>query len=115
MKSTTKRIKTAALLSLSLASPLAWAEPAAVSAPASALGNAVTDDALLNERGKALVTNVNDLDGAVYQNSAQDVITGNNFITDGSFTGNSGLSTVIQNSGNNVLIQNALILNVQVQ
>ena len=105
----------ATLLSIGLGAPLlAWAEPETVNAPG-LLGDAVTDNTLSNERGKAFVTNINNLDGAVYQNSAQDVITGNNFITDGSFTGNSGLSTVIQNSGNNVLIQNALILNVQVQ
>ena len=41
--------------------------------------------------------------------------TGSNVIADGAFSGASGLPMVIQNSGNNVLIQSATIVNVQLQ
>lgn len=37
--------------------------------------------------------------------------TGNNTISDNAFSGASGFATVIQNSGNNVIIQNATIVN----
>jgi len=51
----------------------------------------------------------------VYDNTANDLVTGYNLISDGSLTNNAGMNTVIQNSGNNVLIQNAVILNIQMQ
>lgn len=53
------------------------------------------------------------LQGAVSGNRAIAVVTGNNVITEGSFANASGLPTVIQNSGANVLIQNATIVNIQ--
>lgn len=53
------------------------------------------------------------LNGAVSGNSAVAVATGANVITDGAFSNASGLPMVIQNSGANVLIQNATIVNVQ--
>jgi hypothetical protein len=62
--------------------------------------------------GDALISN-NVLNGAVSDNSARHVVTGDNSITAGSFANASGLPTVIQNSGANVLIQNATILNVR--
>jgi len=67
-------------------------------------------------RGGAEVT-LNDLknDGLVSQNQASNLVTGSNFVTDGSFAGAAGFSTVVQNSGNNVLIQNATIINLRVQ
>lgn len=130
MKYAARKLKLAALLSMSLTITGAWADQSANTSPGSpvddgpavpaantlnsALGDAIPDQALSGERGKALVTNLNDLNGSVYQNSADNAVTGNNFVTNGSFNGNNGASTVIQNSGNNVLIQNALILNVQV-
>jgi hypothetical protein len=55
----------------------------------------------------------NMLNGTVSDNSANRVVTGQNSITQGSFANASGLPTVIQNSGANVLIQNATILNVR--
>jgi hypothetical protein len=48
-------------------------------------------------------------------NSAFNDNTGNNAITEGAFTGTAGLPMVIQNSGNNVIIQNATILNVNMK
>ena len=53
------------------------------------------------------------LNGTVTGNSTVDVVSGNNAIAGGSFANSTGLPTVIQNSGSNVLIQNATIVNVQ--
>lgn len=74
----------------------------------------VASDRLESIRGGAEVV-VNDmrLDGSVANNTANRVITGSNAISDGAFANASGLPTVIQNSGANVLIQNATILNVR--
>lgn len=71
-------------------------------------------DTLANTRGGAEVVN-NDmtLHGVTAGNSARNVTTGDNTISAGSFSNMSGLPTVIQNSGANVLIQNATILNLQ--
>lgn len=53
------------------------------------------------------------LGGVVSGNSATSVVTGANAITAGSFAGAAGIPIVIQNSGANVLIQNATIINLQ--
>lgn len=53
--------------------------------------------------------------GSVNDNRAVDVITGSNTIRDGSFANVSGLPIVIQNTGANVLIQSATIVNVQLR
>ncbi len=77
---------------------------------------AISESALSEYRGGAeVVNNTNNQKGDLYNNKAIGNITGGNFVTDSAFTGASGLSTVIQNSGNNVLIQNSTILNLQVQ
>jgi hypothetical protein len=55
------------------------------------------------------------LNGTVTDNRSIDVVSGNNVINGGSFANASGLPMVIQNSGSNVLIQNATIVNVQIQ
>lgn len=55
------------------------------------------------------------LNGTVGANAAQNVATGDNIIRDGAFANAAGLPTVIQNSGANVLIQNATIVNVQIR
>ena len=52
--------------------------------------------------------------GSVSDVKAYDLVTGNNVVTEGSLTGASGMPMLIQNSGNGVLIQNAVILNVEV-
>jgi hypothetical protein len=77
----------------------------------------VPTNALAEKRGGAefkSVTNLNDVHGTVENNSATNVVTGNNTISS-SFAGAAGVPMVIQNTGNNVLIQNATIVNVQVQ
>ena len=63
--------------------------------------------------GFDLVKNDMQLSGTVANNSAVNVLTGSNHIADGSFTNSSGFPMVIQNSGSNVLIQNATIINLQ--
>ena len=55
------------------------------------------------------------LAGTVASNSAVNVVTGANIVTEGSFSNASGLPMVIQNSGANVLIQNATIINAQLK
>ena len=62
-----------------------------------------------------LELNKNQSTGSVTDNQAYNLTTGNNLITNGSLAGASGFSTVIQNSGNNVLIQNSTIINLQVK
>ena len=53
------------------------------------------------------------LSGMTTGNSATHVVTGTNDISAGAFANMSGLPVVIQNSGANVLIQNAVIVNLQ--
>lgn len=65
--------------------------------------------------GTDLVKNDMQLSATVANNSATHVISGNNAIADGAFANMSGLPMVIQNTGSNVLIQNATIINVQFQ
>jgi len=101
-----------------LAAPTARAEdtpPPNPQAPAALGAAAVPDSELSNYRGGAEITNINDLNAGLYNNNALNSVTGGNFVTDGALAGSSGFSTLIQNSGNNVLIQNAMILNLQVQ
>jgi hypothetical protein len=59
--------------------------------------------------------NVNEQDtqGTLTDNTAKGTYSGGNFVGDTAFSSSAGLSTVIQNSGNNVLIQNSTILNVR--
>ena len=63
--------------------------------------------------GSQLVVNDMQLAGTTSGNSATQVVTGTNAISAGAFANMSGLPVVIQNSGANVLIQNAVILHVQ--
>lgn len=78
---------------------------------------AVGGEALKASRGGSEVVSldINESNGTVRDNFASHLTTGNNVITEGSLAGASGFSTVIQNSGNNVLIQNSTIINLQVQ
>lgn len=56
--------------------------------------------------------NANMLNAKLSNNSATDNVTGNNTIAGGAFAGASGLPIVIQNSGNNVIIQSGTVLNL---
>lgn len=65
--------------------------------------------------GPQLIINRNDLKAKLYDNVAVDNVTGNNSITGNAFAGASGMPIVMQNSGNNVIMQNATILNLTVK
>lgn len=53
--------------------------------------------------------------GTVTGNTATNVATGSNIIQSGSFANASGVPIVIQNTGANVLIQNATVINLQLR
>jgi hypothetical protein len=77
---------------------------------------AISSDKLDAQRGGADTVNNNmQLEGGVHGNVANHVVTGANSIDSGSFANMSGIPTVIQNSGANVLIQNATIINLQLK
>jgi hypothetical protein len=77
------------------------------------LGPAADLGQLEKSRGGADTKNDMKLDGVVTGNSATNVSTGANVIDSGAFSNMSGIPVVIQNSGANVLIQNATIINLQ--
>jgi hypothetical protein len=59
--------------------------------------------------------NDQDLNGVLSDNVAIGNQTGQNIIAEGAYTDSAGFMTTIQNTGNNVLIQNATIINVTVE
>jgi len=78
------------------------------------LGTSIDGDTLGAMRGgEADSTQIVDLLGGVDGNTATGVVTGENTIQGGAFANSAGISTVIQNSGANVLIQNGMVVNVQ--
>lgn len=100
-----------------LTSFLLTAPAVAQVAPAASPGpfaTAVDSSTLDAYRGGSLqVHNDMVLAGTTADNTAQHVNTGNNSISAGAFSNMNGLPVVIQNSGANVLIQNAMIVNLQ--
>jgi hypothetical protein len=79
------------------------------------LGAAADPGQLDATRGRSGVTTEAKLAGTLSGNAASQVATGNNVIQSGSFANASGLPVVIQNSGANVLIQNATVINLQLK
>ena len=77
------------------------------------LGPVVSVDTLEHSSGGTNTSNIQNLNGVVTGNSATQVDTGSNSVSSGAFSGSVGLPTVIQNTGNNVLIQSGVIVNVQ--
>lgn len=63
--------------------------------------------------GESSVENEVLLDGTVTGNTADNIVSGSNSVSDGAFANATGISTVIQNTGSNVLIQNGMVVNVQ--
>lgn len=100
---------------IELDQPVAAAEKTDLEAvTADAMGSPLSATSLQSMRGgDSTTTNDVDMRGGVDGNSASNVVSGTNIIQDGSFANSSGISTVIQNSGSNVLIQNGTIVNVQ--
>lgn len=97
-----------------LNSPVA-AQEAPPTANASPFARAAVDSSTLETyRGGSLqVRNDMVLAGTTADNTAHHVNTGNNAISAGAFSNMNGIPLVIQNSGANVLIQNAVIVNLQ--
>jgi len=96
--------------------PAAAAAPASTSGDPLGFGPAADLGQLAESRGgtdTVTTNNTANLGGVVTGNSATNVTTGSNYIDSGSFANMSGIPVVIQNSGANVLIQNATIVNLQ--
>lgn len=79
------------------------------------LGASVDNATLADLSGGTLIWQDTNLTGTVSDNNVNHVVTGDNVIMGNSLSGATGFPTVIQNSGNSVLIQNATVLNVQFQ
>ncbi len=79
--------------------------------------NVLADAEVLESSRGGAELNLYDIksDGIVRDNQAYNLNTGSNYIAEGSFAGAAGFATAVQNSGNNVLIQNSTIINLQVQ
>ena len=82
----------------------------------SSWGDPIPVNQLETQRGGTdtgpLTINANILKAKLYDNTAVDNVTGNNSINGNAFAGASGLPIVIQNSGNNVIIQSGTVLNL---
>ena len=78
-------------------------------------GQPVSAGALQHYSGSGLVQNNQTITGTVTGNTASNVSTGANSITGNAFQSASGLPSVVQNTGNNVLIQTGVIVNVQLK
>jgi hypothetical protein len=109
-------------LAIALALPIALygEEPTEDETPvadssATTLGPPVASDTLAELRGgdDTQILNIIEIDGDVTDNTATNVVTGANNIQNGSFDNASGVLSVVQNTGANVLIQSATIVNVQ--
>lgn len=81
----------------------------------------LSEDQLDDQRARAklevhrVTINNQELNGVVTNNTAINNETGNNIISDGAFNSAAGFISTVQNSGNNVLIQNSTIINVAVE
>jgi len=82
-----------------------------------AFGAVLDEQALAAHRGGQQDAFFNDTRSraSISQTSTTNVMTGSNAISDGAFTNTNGVPMVIQNTGNNVIIQNSTILNLQVR
>lgn len=80
--------------------------------------DALSDDMMTQSRGgqyELKIDNIqanSDMYGDVAGNGAYNNTTGDNIIDAGSFSNASGVLNVVQNTGNNVLIQNATVVNL---
>lgn len=76
-------------------------------------GPVIAPAGLAQLRGGNGVENQVDADGIVEGNHAENISSGDNTLTGGAFGNATGINTVIQNSGSNVLIQNGMVVNVR--
>lgn len=81
-------------------------------------GEKVLLEELENARGREGVDittlNNQNIRATLHGNEANNNVNGANMIDGGSFAGASGFTSIIQNSGNNVIIQDSTILNVTI-
>jgi len=97
------------------AAPCAFAEDRSDST-SSPIISGIPDDELDVQRGGEIVP-ISDatLTATMQENSITGSITGTNSVGGSAFTGASGFFTVIQNSGNQVIIQDSTIINLTVE
>nr|WP_240494786.1 carbon storage regulator [Vibrio breoganii] len=83
---------------------------------------AVTNDVMEQSRGKQSVdveleftSLASDIKGISKGNTASHTVSGNNILQSGALSDSSGISSVIQNTGNNVLIQNSTVVNLSIE
>ena len=103
----------AAALALGAPAKATPAPPAPPSSPLPVLGKPLPAAQLDGARGGSAMASSATLSGTVGGNSAGQLATGANSISAGSFSGAAGIPIVIQNTGANVLIQNATVINLQ--
>lgn len=82
------------------------------------LAEAVSANELESERGRegfdiTAINNMN-IQATLTGNSANNTVTGTNIIDNGALSGSGGMFSVIQNTGNNVIIQDSTIVNVTI-
>lgn len=111
-------IRSCSLVIISLLSTQAvWAD-SVESVHVSHFAEIATLEELDNARGREgidmNVFNNMDMNAVLTGNTATNNVTGVNIIDNGSFAGAMGMFSVIQNSGNNVIIQDSTIVNVTV-
>jgi len=108
-----------ALASLAFAcvSGAALATPPGSEPPPASFGAATPVEQLQAMSGGSSTTtnNINEqtLNGTMSDTEAKHNISGGNMVSGTAFNNAAGLPTVIQNSGNNVLIQNSTIVNIR--
>ncbi|WP_284321924.1 hypothetical protein [Dyella acidisoli] len=90
-------------------------KPATQPATVDGFGQPVSTSALQRYSGSGLVQNNQTITGTVTGDTASNVTTGSNAITGNAFQGATGMPSVVQNTGNNVLIQTGVIVNVQLK
>ncbi|GEA62607.1 carbon storage regulator [Vibrio comitans] len=84
--------------------------------PDSAVGNEVMEQSRGKQSVELDVTSLaSDIDGTSKGNVARHTVSGDNILSPGAFSDNSGISSVIQNTGNNVLIQNSTVVNLSIE
>lgn len=105
----------ATLLAVSTSTAV-YATPPGEQPPPPSFGAATPTEQLQAMSGGTNTTNnINNqtVTGTLSDAEAKDTFSGSNVVGGSAFGSSAGLSTVIQNSGNNVLIQNSTILNLR--
>jgi hypothetical protein len=121
MSATTPRWRSVLLLSCAAAGSVAAQTHTEASAGTDLRGRAAFQQPIAASTlgalrgGTQTIQNDIALAGTTAHNTAEQVNTGSNTISAGSFANMSGIPVVIQNSGANVLIQNAVILHLQLE